>query len=238
MNLKGLLSRLQTSRSDFYRNLAQIFDSNQLIRETWMDMAHDMEQQAASLEILPGSLWKKWKDEPGTLAEAIQTCCVIHRGVESEENKSLQTCFASTLNMEEPLILRAYVPIIRYLRTDYSDQALEFYIMVKAHVARLSRLIQPFAGDPVLLQRVANLQEFFEHAVQAPIIPPAPPKKKNPSKLTHSSRHRGGKKETAMVRTAAKARRVLPLGGRAKRTAKRTKALVGKLDLARRRAQR
>jgi len=236
MNLKGSLSRLQRSRADFYRNLAQIFDSNHLIREAWIDMAHDMEQQAVSLENLPGSLWKKWKDEPGTLAEAIQTCCSTHQKIESEENKSLQSCFASTLNMEEPLILRAYVPIIRYLRTDYSDQALEFYIKVKAHMARLSRLIQPFAGDPVLLQRVANLQEFFEHEVQAPIIPPVSAKKSS-SKRVPSPRRRGGKNRT-VVRTAAKARRVLPLGGRAKRAAKRTKALVGKLDLARRRARR
>ena len=234
MNLKGFLSRLQLSRADYYRNLAQIFDSNQVIRETWTDMAHDMEQQAASLESLPGSLWKKWKDEPGPLAEAIQTCRAIHKGIESEEDKSLQTCFSATLNMEEPLILRTYVPIIRYLRTDYSDQSLEFYIMVKAHVARLSRLIQPFAGDPVLLQRVANLQEFFEHEVQAPIIPPAPPKKKGSSKRTHPSGRQRVAKEAAGVRTGARARRALPLGGRAKRS----KTMVGKLELARRRARR
>ena len=237
MNLKSSLSRLQSSRADCYRNLAQLFDSNDLIRETWIDMTHDMEQQAASLECLPGSLWKKWRDEPETFAEAIQICCSTHQKIESEENKSLQSCFASTLNMEEPLILRAYVPIIRSLRADYSDQALEFYIMVKAHIARLSRMIQPFAGDPILLQRVANLQEFFEREVQAPIISPVPAKTDS-RKRGHSAQRRGGKQRTAVARTSAEARRALPLGGRAKRAAKRTKAIVGELDLARRRAHR
>jgi hypothetical protein len=237
MNLKGSLSRLQKASAGFYGNLAQLFDSNWLIRDTWINMAKDMEQQAASLENLPGSLWRKWKDEPGDLAEAIQSCCSTYKRIESEENKSLQSCFASTLTLEEPLILRAYVPIIRYLRTGYSDQALEFYIMVKAHMARLSRLIQPFAGDPALLQRVANLREFFEHQVQAPVIPPVRVKK-GARRPAFSPRRRNGTKKTAVARTGAKVRRVLPLGGRAKRASKRTKALVGKLDLARRRARR
>lgn len=241
MNIKGILAGSQRSGADFYLKLAQLFESNQIIRETWIAMAQDMQLQAASLEKLPSAFWRKLREgtepsfEPGTAFSKPQV-------IDIKENISLHTCFAATLDLEEPLILRAYVPLIRHLRYDFSDQALEFYIMVKAHVARLSRLIQPFAGDPSLLQRVGNLQEQFEREVQTPAIPPVLPKSVAARKksIVPSSPH--GAKKSAEPRKPSKpsesTRRTLPLAGRVKHVPKLAKSLVRKLEIPRRRARR
>jgi hypothetical protein len=240
MNLKGSLARLQKSGAEFYLRLAQLFEANQLIRETWADMAQDMKQQASGLEILPSSFWKKWKEEPEDFAQTLREFSSCQT-IDTKESKSLHDCFALTLYMEEPLILRAYVPLIRHLRTEFSDRALEFYIMVKAHVARLSRLIQPFADDPALLQRVVNLQENFEHEVQTPPAPPVRLKARATSKAgatTSPAPKRKTRKVPTAIKTSKKTQRALPLAKHAKRAETRPKGLVGQLEMPRRRVRR
>jgi hypothetical protein len=45
---------------------------------------------------------------------------------------------------------------------------LDFYIVVKAHLARIARVIQAYSGDPLILQRSNMLLQQFEKDVQAP----------------------------------------------------------------------
>ncbi len=239
MNLKGFLAGSQRSGADFYLKLAQLFESNRIIRDTWLAMAHDMELQATSLENLAPAFWRSLKEGSETPFEA-GPHSTLRQPIELKENVSLQLCFAATLDLEEPLILRAYVPLIRQLRHEFSDQALEFYIMVKAHVARLSRLIEPFAGDPGLLQRVADLQEQFEREVQAPPAVPAHQKATATGKKSAAS-PRLAKKNAVLLRPSKSSKRTpaaLPLATRAKRVPKLAKTLVRKLEIPRRRARR
>ncbi len=241
MNLKGILAGSQRSGADFYRKLAQAFESNQVIRETWAAMAQDMDLQATSLENLAPGFWRRLKEDTEPSLDSERAFPTQQQLIDIKENISLQACFVATLNLEEPLILRAYVPLIRHLRQEFSDQALEFYIMVKAHVARLSRLIQPFAGDPGLLQRVTSLQQQFEHEVQAPAVPPVVVKPTAARKSVASLSPPGSKQPAASKKASkatARARKTLPLSKRAKNVPKLAKGLMGKLELPRRRARR
>ncbi len=229
MNLKGSLVKLQKSGGQFYLKLAQLFESNQLISDTWIALAHDMDQQAASMDSLPSSFWKKiGSQEAETLANSIRSC-TLPQMEECTVNRTINGCFGRTLDVAEPLILRAYVPIIRHLRSEFSDQALELYIMVKAHVARLDRVFQQYAGDPILLQRVTNLHVAFEHEVQMPAMPPSVKKAVAKPELEHGAKHKSAKKPDKTSH---------PLGKGVKHQAGRNKALTAKIELPRRRAQR
>ena len=239
MNLKGSLAKLQLTGAQVYQKRAQLFEANHVIRETWVGMERDMEQQAAGLERLHSAFWKNLREEVvKALLEAIKNSST-HGADPEGEDRSLQVSFARTLDFEESLILSIYVPIIRCLRADSSDQGLEFYIMVKAHVARLSRLIQPFAGDPSLIGRIARLNELFEHAVQSPEIPSNAPKSKSRESAAGArSGDRTNKASRSRAARASQAARHSPaLGGHVKHLPKRTKAIVGNLELPRRRAR-
>lgn len=238
MSLKSAIGKVQNSGGQFYLKLAHSFEENPLIRETWAAMAHDLEIQAASLDGLQPRFWKMLKSEEATLVGAIREGIPV-RSLDKNEDRSLHNCFALTLDFEQPLILRAYVPLIRLLRTEWSNRALDFYIIVKSHVTRISRMIQPFSMDPMLLQRAQNLQESFEFEVQRPLI----------REMAASTGARQEKKKKHTVTAAArkpskahagsrKAQRARPLSERVQRLAKHSKPLVRKLELARRRARR
>jgi hypothetical protein len=167
MPLLGSITKLQHLGQEFYAGLAEIFAANTLIRETWTAMSQDLERQTASLQKLPHSFWSRLKEEQQELREAAQSSC--HPGhLAQEPDHSLARSLAKTLDFEEPLILRLYVPLIRHLRSEGSGQVLDLYIMVKAHISRLQQVIRSFSGDPVANQRVASLIQTFEKEVQAP----------------------------------------------------------------------
>jgi hypothetical protein len=111
--------------------------------------------------------------------------------------------------------------------------------MVKSHVARISRIIQPFSVDPILLQRVQNLQQRFESEVQAPVIPVILPGKKGVRKKRDHARQRAAAhKPRKVIAVSRTAKRAISLSKRVQRMAKRAKPLGGKLEIARRRARR
>ncbi len=169
MSLKGAFAKVQLTGGNYYLKLAQFFEENPLIRETWAAMAQDVEIQAASLEGLQPRFWKMLKSEEESLLATIRQEIPI-KAIDKIEDRSLHSGFIHCLDFEEPLILRAYVPLIRLLRTEWSNRALDFYITVKSHVARISRMIQPFSIDPALIQRAQNLQQRFEFEVQSPPV--------------------------------------------------------------------
>ncbi len=222
MSLAGALAKLQKKGVDLYIHISQFFSENSLIRASWVEMAGDLDRQAEGLKRLPGSFWNRLKADPGTSA-ALELCANPDFGHKCD-NRRLSYCFSHTLDFEEPLILRAYVPLIRVLRTEWTDQALEFYIMVKAHLARLTRLIEPFADDPVLIQRANDLLRRFEHEVQEPAVPQAALSKHVAQKIAAAR----SKKKAVGERTAAH--------GRSRH--QRAKAIVKKLEIPRRRARR
>jgi len=225
MSLKSSLARLQRRGARFYLELAEQFGGNSLIRESWQSMARDMEQQAESLQTIPTRFWLQLKDAEKTLEEAVQES-QNPRSLDSSDGTSLHGCFDRTLRFEEPLTLRLYAPLIRRLRTESRGHALDFYIMVKAHIARLIRLVQPFSGDPLFTQNALRLLEAFEHEVQAPEAP-APP---SPKKSVHRAAARKQTRKSDL-QTNAKASRAV---GRAKKLARRAKPLVGKIEIRRR----
>ncbi len=238
MSLKAAFAKVQNTGGQFYLQLAQFFEENPLIRETWNAMAQDLEQQAASLDGLPSPFWNMLKSDEKVLLDVTRECISLQT-LENHEDRSLHHCYVRTLDIEEPLILRSYVPLIRLLRTEWSDHALDFYIMVKSHMARISRIIQPFSVDPVLLQRVHNLQLRFEFEVQAPVIAEVePPRKVARIKRAGSSRPGAVQKLRKAPTASRTTKRALPLAKRAQHIVKRTKPLVHKLEISRRRARR
>jgi hypothetical protein len=256
MNLKGSLTKLQKSGGQFYLNLAQLFESNQLISDTWVALAKDMDQQAASMDSLPVSFWKKIGiQETEALVQSIHSF-KFPPMAECALNRTINGCFGRTLDVAEPLILKAYVPIIRHLRSEFSDQALELYIMVKAHVARIDRVFQQYAGDPVLLKRVHALHEIFEHEVQVPAAPPpaikavalpAPAPRSASSKVDAKPEKeiksvrpaQATVKKEVKPKTAKKSEKATqPLGQGVKHQPGSGQAISTKLELPRRRAQR
>ncbi len=136
-------------------------------------------------------------------------------------------------SLEEPIILKIYAPLTRRLRRAWTELALDFYVMVKAHIARVAQSVQLFSGDPALGQRCALLLQSFEKEVQEPPEVPRIPSKKHPKK-TVTSKRSTKKPGSRHVRAAVKK---VPVRSRVK-IAKRTKPLVQKIKLARRRARR
>src|SRR5207249_9011641 len=69
-------------------------------------------------------------------------------------------------------ILFPYTTLFRS-RKEWTDQALDFYILVNAHLTRLARLIGSTSGDPVLIKRCSDLVLQFERATQVPQSEPS-----------------------------------------------------------------
>jgi hypothetical protein len=228
MNLHGSITELQNAIVQLYHDLQTRFIENRMISELWTAMAHDITQQISSLNALPSSVWNRLKNEREGLAETISANS-RSRGAEKMHDRSLRTCFEHSLHIEEPLILKAYVPIIRSLRENQANQSLDFYIMVKAHLARISRVTQAFSGDPIVIQRSNLLLQNFEKEVQEPQVPVVLEKKK-----THIS---NAPSRTKPSRTTAK-HVSLPSSKRPLSRTGRTKPLVDKVELRHRRAHR
>jgi hypothetical protein len=224
MNLYGSITALQTKEVDLYLKLEHRFKENQLIRDLWSAMAHDVAQQISSLRVLPSSFWSQLtKDPDGQFEAALETA---HQQLaEKTEDLSLKSCFELTLCLEERTILKIYVPIIRSLRQNWINPALDFYIVVKGHLARIVRVTESFSGDPIAIQRSNLLLQSFEKEVQAPR-----------AGIYRTAKATKEKKPREKPQKALKHAR--PLAKRATIHRNRAKPLVKKVDLQRRRAHR
>ncbi|HTY63884.1 MAG TPA: hypothetical protein VMG30_16675 [Acidobacteriota bacterium] len=196
-------------------------------------MAHDIEQQVISLSALPQSFWKQLKkDQDSALMGAAESA--RNQSIENEGDQSLKGYFSSALCYEEPTILKVYAPLIRRIRENSIAPALDFYIMVKAHLARITRVTQSFSGDPAIIQRANTLLQAFEREVQEPhMVIPEPDKKMKKGDAARSAMH----KEAAKIHRKAP-KKAHPLAKPAKILRRRPKPLVKKVNITRRRARR
>ncbi len=231
MNLFGPITELQNTVVKLYLKLEHRFKENGLIRDLWSAMAHDISQQINSLKALPPSFWNQLKkDQDGLLETIIKKA--QQQVDEKTEDLALRNCFELALSLEEPTILKIYVPIIRSLRKNSTNPALDFYIMVKAHLARITRETESFSGDPIIIQRSNSLLQSFEKEIQEPQIAIGLPDKK-----TMVSQHER-EKEPEEKKPKKISKPAHPLAKRASMHHGRAKPLVKKVELQRRRAHR
>lgn len=224
MNLHGSITELQNRVVGLYLKFGQRFKENNVISELWSAMASDVSQQVKSLDGLPGSLWHELKQGDDEFSGVIKD--TKSRIPENTEDCSLRGGFEYALSIEEPIILKIYGPILRNLREHWSAQALDFYIVVKAHLTRITRVMQAYAGDPLILQRSSSLLQQFEKEVQAPAVAVAEPVRKKPAREKKSqpkSKRKSAPKHPLAVKHAR---------------SERSKPLVEKINLPRRRARR
>jgi|WetSurMetagenome_2_1015567.scaffolds.fasta_scaffold228833_1 hypothetical protein len=231
MNLHGSIKELQSAIVKLYLELEQHFSENTLIRELWNTMAHDVSQQIRSLDMLPQSFWTQLKKEPNAPA-ADAVAGSRQQSVDIEGDISLRLCLDRVLLLEEPVIVKIYAPLIRRLRENLTEPALDFYIMVKAHLARITRVTQSFSGDPVLIQRANSLLQAFEKEVQEHHAELRLPKLPKPQAVQPPAAKEAAKKSK---KAPAKSR---PLAKHAEALRGRTKTLVKKVSLPKRRARR
>lgn len=234
MNLQGSITELQDRMIDWYQGLEHRFKENQLIRELWTAMAHDVAQQKRSMHVLAPSFWQRLKAEQGGIQEAVSA---TREMTENIDDLSLKKCFEHALAFEETAILRIYVPIIRKLRENWTERALDFYIMVKAHLARILRVTQMYAGDPVILQRANLLLQRFEKDVQEPRAEAAPvvAHRVRAGQPPAARREAAPQKAAPKKKTAPQPRKTLSARGKSHHG--RTKPVAEKI-LPRRRARR
>jgi hypothetical protein len=232
MSLQGSISDLQETLTKLYLELEQRFKENPIIRDLWNAMAHDIVQQKRSMTLLPHSFWNGLKDEKDGFSRSISE--ILRQRIDSEGDRSLKSCFERALSFEEPTISKIYIPIIRRLRGNWTDQALDFYIMVKAHLARIARVTQAFAGDPMTIQRSGLLLQQFEKEVQEPqiVLKPAAYTGRAVRPAPAKEKHSQKPQKKALPKLAPS----LAKSAKSRRT--RTKPLVKKIGLTRRRARR
>jgi hypothetical protein len=223
--LRSTLSKLQKAVAKFYVRIEERFAGNNLVRDMWSSMVRDLEAQVASLKKLPPSFWQALQSEEKVLARAALR---LYPARDDEIAGSLQSCLVRTINLEEPVILAIYAPLIRHLRGEWIEHALDFYIMVKAHIARVSQSIQLFSGDPELSQRCVGLLKNFEKEVQEqPAAAPVRSLKKS-KKTGHAA------KSSRQAKASAGKPRLRALN----RIATRGKPIVQKIEISRRRVSR
>ena len=239
MNLKGSLNKLLQMGSHHYDTLNQRFSANSLIKNEWAEMARDKNQQAECLGSLHPSFWKLLKEKDKETVEAFAaTLDVVREKAKSGPSEgSLQDWLGRTLDLEEPVLLKIYAPLIFRLRTDDSGQALGFYVMVNAQVTRLARLIRGFSGDPSLIQRCLSLQLEFEKAAQGPEPEIVPARKTGRSRKTRtavSARKRASQRGRPKTQKAKVAKKAAAKSGTGKaRAAKgRVKKATGQIKRA------
>jgi hypothetical protein len=226
LTLRGTLSQLQRAVSKFYAHFQERFEGNVLVSGMWAAMGNELQLQVENLKKLPTSFWQSLKQQEKELANA----AIIN--VPHVSEGSLRACLAQTLDIEEPLILRVYAPLIHQLRVNWTEHALDFYILVKSHIARLAQSVQLFSGDPALSLRCAVLLQNFEKEVQDTIAAEAfTPKPKQVKAPTPKAKDHSKPKEQAKAKAKKKPVRTLAIS-------KRAKPLVGKIKISGRRAQR
>jgi hypothetical protein len=231
LRLRGALSKLQRATAKYYSQLQHRFEGNNLVSETWAAMGHDLLVQVEGLKKLPPSFWHSLKKQERELAR--EAGLILSQDTRKEVG-TLQLCLVRTLELEEPVILKVCAPIIRRLRTNWTDFALDFYVMLKAHIARLARLIQTYSGDPCLSQRCAALLGNLEREVQAPvevevIHAKAVSRRATSAKQSRKAVRRRLARITARRRPSSRPLRKMPV---------HAKRLIKKIGISRRRARR
>ena len=232
MNLHGSIKDLQSKLAKLYLKLEQHFSENSLILDLWSAMANDVTQQAQDLNALPQSFWNQLKKEHNLgLIEVIDG--FPKQTIEIEEDLSLRGCFNSALLLEEPTITKVYAPLIRRMRKNLTAPSLDFYIAVKAHIARITRATRSFSGDPIIIQQSNSLLQSFEKEVQEPHIEVLKSSKKKKVSAKKIAKPQKSARKSLKIR--AKAR---PLAKPTKILHRRSKPLVKKVRIASRRARR
>ena len=230
MNLQGSIADLQKAANQLYLKLHQRFKDNALIREIWSDMSQDLIKQRDCLKEMPISFWKQLNKEHNELLQAVVPYARL-QVADNVKDTPLKTCIENSLQFEEPTILKVYIPIIRSLRNTHSKSALDFHIMVKAHLSRIIGLTSAFSGDPVIIQRANLMLQTFEREVQEPQVDMSPPLKKarlrkvraiSEAKPEETAKPKSAAKKPAKPKKAAKAKTA------AKKPAKPKKAVKAK----------
>ncbi len=228
MNLHGSIAELQNAVVQIYNRMQQRFVENRVISDLWSAMANDVSRQTSSLKDFPASFWSRLKNERDGLAKAVSSSANAHAS-ESIPDLSLSGCIELSLKIEEPVILKVYVPLIRSLRDNQANQSLEFYIMVKSHLARINRVTQSYSGNPLVIQRSNLLLQNFEKEVQEQQPPPVAARVSGSASKT--------KRLPKPLRKVSK-RISRPLAKRPLGRSRRTKPLVEKVEIRRRRVRR
>ncbi len=230
-NSRALIAKLQRAAAKRYFALQQHFVGNNLVSETWGAMAHDWVSQAESLKKLPTAFWLSLREDEKKLAQAAESQLAQYNG---ESAAGLTGSLALALRQEEPVVLTIYAPLIHRLRTNWTDLALDFYVLIRLHLSRLTQFVQAYAGDPALSQSCTMLLVNFEKEVQKTDEIPVKPSMKKARKLSaHARRHQ----EKAAVRTQRQTAKARPARNHV-RIPKHTKRIVKKLEISRRRARR
>ncbi|MDR0311267.1 MAG: hypothetical protein LBJ21_06760 [Acidobacteriota bacterium] len=160
------IAERQNSLLQLYQKLEKRFEENNVIRTLWRDMAGDVSLQIQSLKSFPSSFWNQFKNAPDDGFEsAVKSVSPPPSDV---TDISLRNSFELSLQMAEPVVLKIYARVIRLLRKNSTAPALNFYILVKAYVARLVRTTNSFAGDPLLIRRAELLMLELEREAQEP----------------------------------------------------------------------
>jgi hypothetical protein len=229
LRLRTPLSKLEQAIAKFYLQLQQRFESNSLVSESWAAMGSDLQAQAESIKKLPPSFWQSLKKQE---KELIRATGLILPNEANKAETSLQSCLVQMLDIEEPMILKVYAPLIRRLRSEWTEKALDFYVMVQAHIARLARTVQAYSGDPGLSLRCAVLFHEFEKNVQEPAaseVPPTKPTRKKVAVSKSSKKAAASRHQKAAV--AKRRNRALD------ELSKRRKPLGKKIEIAGRRVR-
>ena len=190
MSLYGSIKEVQSTTEKFYLELEQRFNGNKLISELWSQMAQDVAQQIVNLRDLPKSFWPHLNKDQDRLLETIKKE-INPQNIENTADLSLSDCIGIAIRSEETIILKIYVPIIRNLRRNWTGHALDFYIMVKAHIVRIKRVAEAFSGDPDVMQHSALLFQGFKKEIQEPEVEVV--LKKKPARKSSSRGEKAGK---------------------------------------------
>jgi len=237
MNLRGSLARFLKTGSVFYQKRANCFNHNQIVKDAWLRLAEDMARQASSLKSLPSAFWKEIQLEQEDLVTGIAKGFPTKGNSRPCETVPLQESIGQSLLLEEPVVLKVYAPLVRKLRSTWSNRNLDFYVIVKAHVTGLIRLVQTYCGDPALIQRATSLLENFEREAQEPeFVAPRKDARKTKARKRGTVPAARPKPRTARKPSRKTSRR--HLASRSRSVTKRAKPLVRKIRLSSRRARR
>jgi hypothetical protein len=233
--IRTALVRLQQERIRFYLNAAEKFTANPLIRDKWLAIAGGLDVQGAVLKNLSPSFWKFLnEDEAGSILEAAKQAVAL-KGPSDSGQVTLHEYLTRTLDLEEPTVTRVYAPIVRDLRANWTARAMDLYVMVRSHLTQLTRLIEPFCGDPSLCRRCSSLADRFDQEIQRSKVVE---KEKPGSSSAKTGKAATKSRPAARTKRPGKSARVTSSRGRRpQRLVKHSKPLVRKMKIARRGAR-
>ncbi len=238
MNLQGSLAKFLKTGSIFYKKRADCFSQNQIVRDAWLRLAEDMDRQAASLKNLPPVFWREIETSQRDLIENIAAGFPIKGNARPCDAVPLEESIGRSLSLDEPVVLRIYAPLIRQLRTAWTNRAIDFYVIVKSHVTGLMRLVQTYCGNPALIQQATSLLDNFEKDAQEPEFVVISKVVRNRQSRKRAGGDRGPRPKAKAARKPSRKTPSRPLASRARSVAKTAKPLVRKIRISPRRARR